>query len=398
MSKRSNNAHIDDINIRLMVPLITIVLCTACLCATTWAWYTANITSGTSTITAGATPSTITITPPANTLTTDEEAGISVLADTEPLSPDGDGYYKLEKGTQYKVEISNDGTSDSGYHCLFTVKDIDDNLIGIFYTDKFSRDYTYNFMITPGFENEVIKVKVDTMWGATPDNVKIVSENTDVVLSSDSESDNQLIVMSASDYALRQAAIYEDIAEYSYTIKFIDNDTYFEIRDSISGETKQEILDITDYLIDGYELVSVTNGEFVDDVLYLEIDTEADSTDFVIYYQIIVDDSLDDSNNNEEIEIIDSEVESSGTPSEETEQTNSEPPVLNDNTENAESNNIEGINNSELVPEIPESPEADVQTNSVDLNENDEEMISTDVTEYTNPYPSSDETTEQNIQ
>lgn len=397
MSTRSNNTHIDDINIRLMVPLITIVLCTACLCATTWAWYTASITSGTSTITAGVTPSTITITPPANTLTTDEEAGISILTDVSPLPKDEYGYYELEKGTQYSVEISNNGTSESGYNCLFTVKN-GDELLGIFYTENFKNEIV-RFTITPRFEIQTVKVKVDTMWGDPPGDVNLVLKDKDNVLSLDSESENQLIVMSTSDYALRQAATDEDIPEYSYAIRFIDKDTYFEIRDSISGETKQEVLAIADYKKEGYEFVSATYGELgEDDVLYLEIDTDAESTDFVIYYQKNVDDSSDDSNNIEETEKIDSEAESSGTPSEGTDQTNSEPPVLNDNAENTDNSDTEDTGNSESVPETPEYSEPDIQTENNDLNENDEEVVAIDSTSVDTDSLSSDITTEQNVQ
>lgn len=53
-----HNKHIHDedydINIKLMVPLLSILVCTVCLCATTWAWYTASVSTGVASITAKA--------------------------------------------------------------------------------------------------------------------------------------------------------------------------------------------------------------------------------------------------------------------------------------------------------------------------------------------------------
>lgn len=52
-----HNKHIHDedydINIKLMVPLLSILVCTICLCATTWAWYTASVSTGVNSIVAG---------------------------------------------------------------------------------------------------------------------------------------------------------------------------------------------------------------------------------------------------------------------------------------------------------------------------------------------------------
>lgn len=52
-----HNKHIHDedydINIKLMVPLLSMLVCTICLCATTWAWYTASVSTGVNSIVAG---------------------------------------------------------------------------------------------------------------------------------------------------------------------------------------------------------------------------------------------------------------------------------------------------------------------------------------------------------
>ena len=53
----NSNKHIHDedydFSIKLMVPLLSILVCTICLCATTWAWYTASVSTGVNSIKAG---------------------------------------------------------------------------------------------------------------------------------------------------------------------------------------------------------------------------------------------------------------------------------------------------------------------------------------------------------
>ena len=85
-----HNKHIHDedydINIKLMVPLLSMLVCTICLCATTWAWYTASVSTGVNSIVAGANVS--------ETVSCGESCNVSKT----------DGVYILEPG-QFGVAI-----------------------------------------------------------------------------------------------------------------------------------------------------------------------------------------------------------------------------------------------------------------------------------------------------
>lgn len=107
------NKHIHDedydINIKLMVPLLSILVCTICLCATTWAWYTASVSTGVNSIVAGVNA---TVTAEINGSPVSLNNGSYTLGqdDTLSLTFEGksaaNGYYAL-------IDITNKSTNKS---------------------------------------------------------------------------------------------------------------------------------------------------------------------------------------------------------------------------------------------------------------------------------------------
>lgn len=102
-----HNKHIHDedydINIKLMVPLLSILVCTICLCATTWAWYTASVSTGVNSIVAGANVS--------ETVSCGESCNVSKT----------DGVYILEPG-DYILSFTEIGKAEYGYYALIDLE------------------------------------------------------------------------------------------------------------------------------------------------------------------------------------------------------------------------------------------------------------------------------------
>lgn len=110
-----HNKHIHDedydINIKLMVPLLSMLVCSICLCATTWAWYTASVSTGVNSIVAGANVS--------ETVTYDENCPECILQSTEGvyvLKPEESGEPKT-----YTV-IFTPGSAENGYLALIDIE------------------------------------------------------------------------------------------------------------------------------------------------------------------------------------------------------------------------------------------------------------------------------------
>lgn len=111
-----HNKHIHDedydINIKLMVPLLSMLVCTICLCATTWAWYTASVSTGVNSIKAGVSAS----------------AYINNVTNGS-ATPNEDGSYTLTNDSDSEASFTiyfstNSGTAANGYLGLITIDQI----------------------------------------------------------------------------------------------------------------------------------------------------------------------------------------------------------------------------------------------------------------------------------
>lgn len=99
-----------DFSIKLMVPLLSILVCTICLCATTWAWYTASVSTGVTSIKAKA----------------NVTESVSCVGECNYSKID-DGEYVLEPG-EYKLSFTNTGDAEYGYYALIDLEDRTDTL------------------------------------------------------------------------------------------------------------------------------------------------------------------------------------------------------------------------------------------------------------------------------
>lgn len=260
-----------------MLPLITMFLLNVGLVATTWAWYTASVSSGVNEIKARATESTVSIYPQPSA-SSSGVTNVSATSGIEAIQKGTDGIYTLESDTTYLVELTNDGSSASGYHCVFTIMNTSGNEIGRFYTPNFKPSFNFSISQQAG---EAVKIKVETLWGSHDKGENIVTNESSYVLT---YSESVLNIKTQSSFALRQAENLENITKFSYSIRFYDQNTKQEIKAGISNETEEEVIVLNDYLVDGYELVESEDYEIVDEVMYLFIDPEIESNIFNIYY------------------------------------------------------------------------------------------------------------------
>ena len=120
-----HNKHIHDedydINIKLMVPLLSILVCTICLCATTWAWYTASVSTGVNSIVAGVNA---TVTAKIGELDAPLNNGAYTLGQGETLTLKfkgenaANGYYALIDITN---QTTNTSASENALRTLFSL-------------------------------------------------------------------------------------------------------------------------------------------------------------------------------------------------------------------------------------------------------------------------------------
>lgn len=105
--KHNKHVHDEDydINIKLMVPLLSMLVCTICLCATTWAWYTASVSTGVNSIVAGVNVS--------ETVSCGENCNVTKT----------NGVYSLEPNKTYVVTFNPEGNVTNGYYALIDIID-----------------------------------------------------------------------------------------------------------------------------------------------------------------------------------------------------------------------------------------------------------------------------------
>lgn len=275
-----------DFSIKLMVPLLTILVCTICLCATTWAWYTASVSTGVNSIKAGVNDSDIQITYIENTVSNEEA---SIAATSEPLVVNlVDGYYNLANHIEYTVSIKNSGESTSGYHCMITViyTPLDgEQITAVLYTDKFTKDAGIEFKLRPLID---CKIKIDTLWSNPPEVPNVIyNEDTKPI----DLKNGEITFEVASATSLREEDTITPPPTYDYLIRFIDSDSQnYEIKEAITGSTSEGCISIeyNDYLKEGYELVISEDIEIDDDgTIWFEIDPEEQVNEFKLFYKMI---------------------------------------------------------------------------------------------------------------
>lgn len=98
-----------DFSIKLMVPLLSILVCTICLCATTWAWYTASVSTGVTSIKAKA----------------NVTESVSCVGECNYTKID-DGEYVLEPSVAYTLTFQP-GDAQNGYIALIDLEDYVDS-------------------------------------------------------------------------------------------------------------------------------------------------------------------------------------------------------------------------------------------------------------------------------
>ncbi len=171
-----HNKHIHDedydINIKLMVPLLSILVCTICLCATTWAWYTASVSTGVNSIVAGVNA---TVTAKIGESDAPLNNGTYILEPNKTLSLTfegknaANGYYAL-------IDITNESEASSISETLFSL------FIKRVYAEEsirkaiyFSEDIQSTLTITNSNPSISKKITVRFVWAD-----QVVNENGDI--------------------------------------------------------------------------------------------------------------------------------------------------------------------------------------------------------------------------
>lgn len=104
--KQNKHIHDEDhdFSIKLIVPLLSILVCAICLCATTWAWYTASVSTGVNSIKAGV--------------------GVQVSATINGQRTTlQDGSYTLDSNDVLQLSFSGSGAAN-GYYALLDINDV----------------------------------------------------------------------------------------------------------------------------------------------------------------------------------------------------------------------------------------------------------------------------------
>ena len=181
----------DDLIVALFMPVLTILLSMICLSVTTWAWFTASISTGVNEIKAASTWSTANISSQsASTCNLSTEVGIEPI---EVALTDGEFVFLVGNatGNAYKFSITNEGNSHSGYYCLLTFKTAD---------GKVEEIYTANFGSQTIGSNETTfiaclyddtTVSLQTFWGNPPEDKLTVEEFVELFVPESEESSEE---------------------------------------------------------------------------------------------------------------------------------------------------------------------------------------------------------------
>ena len=258
MLKKKNKNKKVDIYTALMLPLMTMFLLNIGLVATTWAWYTASVSSGVNTITAGP----------------KVDIKVTIEGNANTVEPDVNGDYTLSKNQTYNLEITP-GNAETGYLVLMDITDLQQtsaSLFDLFITNAYAEEIPSKYYVAIPHQPEQCTVEVTLK---TPDENKSLKlkklwlEKTGEAISNPEVNAYIQII---------DGMINLIPAKKSYTINLIKEDgtplKQSEVTNGVStySDNTEEDLDavitvedteeteITMPSFDGYELISV-NGE-----------------------------------------------------------------------------------------------------------------------------------------
>lgn len=161
---------------RLFIPVTTILVSLVCFTLTTWAWYTASVSTGVNSITAATTFTNVSATsdPPVNTYNMSEEDNQTEFT---PINVEIiEGQSQLLPGNQtYLFRLQNDGDSKSGYYCVLTFTATDNSEVKEYHTQNFgTQTETGNELIFIVTLNKESYITCHTNWGNPPENTEII--------------------------------------------------------------------------------------------------------------------------------------------------------------------------------------------------------------------------------
>lgn len=186
-----NNKHIHDedydFSIKLMVPLLSILVCTICLCATTWAWYTASVSTGVNTITSGV------------------NVEVNATINNNPIDIQN-GAYIVNYGETLKLSFTGKG-AENGYYALISIVDAPDtpsgnSLFGLLVNRIYAEGETSSpIKKSVYFEKNSTKDVAITNNYSSPKQVSLIIVWADLVIDENGESTHKLNTDLYSDYS-----------------------------------------------------------------------------------------------------------------------------------------------------------------------------------------------------
>lgn len=267
MLKKKNKNKKIDIYTALMLPLMTMFLLNIGLVATTWAWYTASISSGVNTIKAGAQ---VTVT----------------VKNGEQDVPETDGKYELLGNTTYMVEL-NAGNAEIGYVVLMDIEDertsASSSILDLLFTPAYAETINTKYYV------ELQKDTTKTVTITTPSDStqKQILSLKKVWCERDGESISSTLI-DGYEPASANIDLNPPPNQRSYTIKLLKEDgtplKLSEVTNGIStfsGNTEEDLdavitvedteeTEITMPSFDGYELISVNGDDPKESYLLIE--------------------------------------------------------------------------------------------------------------------------------
>lgn len=164
------------------IPVTTILVSLVCFTLTTWAWYTASVSTGVNSITAATTFTNVSATsePSSNTYNMSEEGN---QIEYTPINVEiMEGLNQLLFGNQtYLFRLQNDGDSKSGYYCVLTFTATDNSEVKEYNTQNFgSQTETGDELIFVVTLNKDCYVTCHTNWGNPPENITIIGNEDSI--------------------------------------------------------------------------------------------------------------------------------------------------------------------------------------------------------------------------
>lgn len=114
--------------IRLFIPILTILICMASLCLSTWAWYTTSVTSGISTISSGV------------------AATIDLIKDVGEVTENGNNSYIASPGAKFTLNFKA-GEASNGYYALIDITNqtsatsLSESIMSLFVSKVYAEEY-----------------------------------------------------------------------------------------------------------------------------------------------------------------------------------------------------------------------------------------------------------------